>query len=51
LVGSVAVPSLHGCRPLAAVPRGTVTGKARSGVVYTDAGMDAVQRRLMLEDK
>ena len=46
-----ALPRLRGRRAFAAAAGGAVMGKAGPGSVEADAGMDAVQRRLMFEDE
>uniref|UniRef100_A0A804PZR1 isopentenyl-diphosphate Delta-isomerase n=2 Tax=Zea mays TaxID=4577 RepID=A0A804PZR1_MAIZE len=46
-----ALPKLRGLRSFAASAGGAVMGKPGPGVVDADAGMDAVQRRLMFEDE
>ena len=46
-----ALPRLRGRRAFAAAAGGAVMGKAGPGTVEADAGMDAVQRRLMFEDE
>ncbi|RCV17718.1 hypothetical protein SETIT_3G241900v2 [Setaria italica] len=46
-----ALPRLRGRCSLAAAAGGAVMGKAGPGAVDADAGMDAVQRRLMFEDE
>jgi len=48
---SSAGPALRGRRAFAAAAGGAVMGKAGPGSVEADAGMDAVQRRLMFEDE
>ncbi|PUZ65986.1 hypothetical protein GQ55_3G269900 [Panicum hallii var. hallii] len=47
----LALPRLRGRRAFAAAAGGAVMGKAGPGAVEADAGMDAVQRRLMFEDE
>ncbi|WVZ98545.1 hypothetical protein U9M48_043974 [Paspalum notatum var. saurae] len=47
----LALPSIRGRRAFAASAGGAVMGKAGPGAVDADAGMDAVQRRLMFEDE
>ncbi|CAL4893583.1 unnamed protein product [Urochloa decumbens] len=46
-----ALPRFRGRRSVAAAAGGAVMGKAGPGAVDADAGMNAVQRRLMFEDE